>query len=707
MIQHPLQSVIRRLRGLVGTADLGASSDGQLLQRFLHERDESAFATLLERHGALVRGVCRYLLTDPADQDDAFQATFLLLVRKAASVRRVESLGPWLHRVACRVALTARRTAARRRTHERQVPSMTPTDPVAEVERHDWAPVLHEEVNRLPDKYRQAVVLCYLEGKSTAEAAELLHWPVGTVKVRLMRARELLHRRLVRRGLALTPVLLAAMFTPGAASAAVAPALFESTLKAAAAVAAGAAPATVAPAAAILVEGVAHAMFLNKVKLAAAAMLVVGVLGSGALWLGTRATVSAVPVTPIAEKAKPGQMTISKPDKNGMVTMFRPVVTQLAAGDPIKVALHWGLENGPIQGDFQNKTVFSSVTPRDATLSSMTISITGPDGKTARLKPEVRATKGVQRPMAFFHQPTYILTLSADSVKEHTGLVGTWADNQKAKLDAAGLYQIKIAGNIVRDKGEPIPFETGTIAMELNTRDIKTIAEVEKIARETLLKKGHKLFEGVDSVVENAEGVRLVKVRGNVPEPPPPPGGVIAVRGPQAYLEFFVPVKPDGSVGAISEVKKMGCIARGTMLDTADGLRPIEHVQIGDRIWGYDANSKKRVLTTVRVVQRLSADKTYVFGGTLRTSTEHPLFVNGAWKAAAEVKADDKLLTADLREVRAGEPKVVYETIDVFDLSVSGPHTFFAGGFLVHNKSLAWTPYLVDTWYHLWPPPAK
>jgi hypothetical protein len=160
---------------------------------------------------------------------------------------------------------------------------MTPTDPVAEASRNDWAPVLHEEVNRLPEKFRQAVVLCYLEGKSTAEAAELLRWPVGTVKVRLLRARERLQQRLARRGLALTPALVAVMFAPGAASAAVAQALFESTLQAAALVAAGAAPAAVAPAVATLVEGVAHAMFLNKlIKMAAAALLVAGVLGTGA-----------------------------------------------------------------------------------------------------------------------------------------------------------------------------------------------------------------------------------------------------------------------------------------------------------------------------------------------------------------------------------------------------------------------------------------
>src|SRR5204863_1564353 len=133
--------------------------------------------------------------------------------------------------------------------------------------------------------------------------------------------------------------------------------------------------------------------------------------------------------------------------------------TQLAAGDPIKIALHWAMKDGPIQGDPQNKTIFSSIVPRDATLNSMTITVSGPDGKVARLRPKVTAPRGLQ-PVGFYNQPTFILTLSAEGIKEQSGLNGPWADDQKANLDAAGVYSFKIAGNIVRDKGEPIPFET-------------------------------------------------------------------------------------------------------------------------------------------------------------------------------------------------------------------------------------------------------
>src|SRR5262249_36947182 len=160
-----------------------------------------------------------------------------------------------------------------------------------------------------------------------------------------------------------------------------------------------------------------------------------------------------------------------------------------------------------------------SVVPRDATLNSMTFSITGPDGKTVMLKPKVTAPKGVT-PVAFFNQPTFMLTLSSDGIEEQGGIKGAWADGQKAKLDAAGVYTIKIKGSIVRQKGEPIAFEAGPISMQLGTRDIKTLAQVETIAREALQKKGYKLNDGIQSLVENEDGARLVKIQGPAPMPP-------------------------------------------------------------------------------------------------------------------------------------------------------------------------------------------
>jgi RNA polymerase sigma factor (sigma-70 family) len=174
-----------------------SSGDGALLRRFLAEGDESAFEELVARHGPMVLGVCRRLLASPQDADDAFQATFLVLVRKAGRLRDPDRLGPWLYGVATRVAAKARARAARRR-HE----------PLVEVgslreSRADWLdlmPILDAELGRLPLRQRDVLVMCLLDGASVEEASRRLGCPVGTVKSRLARAREALRSRLTRRG---------------------------------------------------------------------------------------------------------------------------------------------------------------------------------------------------------------------------------------------------------------------------------------------------------------------------------------------------------------------------------------------------------------------------------------------------------------------------------------------------------------------------
>jgi len=189
-------------------------TDHELLEQFLESngtRAEDAFATLMRRHGPMVLAVCRHVLRQHHDAEDAFQATFLVLARKASSIRARNVLARWLHEVAYRIALRARATAAQRQSYEKRGTTRTldvTDDPTRAAD--DLRPVLHEEVRRLPEKYRTLVVLCYLEGKTNEEAARLLQWPIGTVKGRLYRARDLLRVRLRRRGIvfALTCLLM-------------------------------------------------------------------------------------------------------------------------------------------------------------------------------------------------------------------------------------------------------------------------------------------------------------------------------------------------------------------------------------------------------------------------------------------------------------------------------------------------------------------
>ena len=177
-------------------------SEWQLLERYLHHRDEVAFEALVARHGPMVQGVCRRMLANSTDADDAFQATFLVFVRKARQLGPSDAIGPWLYGVATRVALRARSEVARRR---RMQPITSEIGDAIDVrEGADWESneILDQELSRLPTKYRHPIVLCYLEGRTHEEAARQLKWPIGTVKGRLARARELLQARLTRRGVA-------------------------------------------------------------------------------------------------------------------------------------------------------------------------------------------------------------------------------------------------------------------------------------------------------------------------------------------------------------------------------------------------------------------------------------------------------------------------------------------------------------------------
>jgi RNA polymerase sigma factor (sigma-70 family) len=275
MATGQLHDVLHFLRQSVRPADVETLSDGDLLDCFVSRGDPSAFRALLLRHGGLVLGVCRRLLP-PADADDAFQATFLIFLRKARFLNRRHLVGNWLHGVAHRVALKARSLLARRRARERPLDPSQLTDTPADTTAADWRPVLDEEVRRLPAKFRAPVLLCYLEGRSNEEAARVLGWPSGTVKSRLARARDLLRRRLLRRGLALW-VGVAAVLTQETAPVVAAP-LRDGLLEAAARRAGGPALSTTAT---LLAEGVLRAMWMMRVKSLVAVLLLAGAVSLG------------------------------------------------------------------------------------------------------------------------------------------------------------------------------------------------------------------------------------------------------------------------------------------------------------------------------------------------------------------------------------------------------------------------------------------
>ncbi len=260
-----------------------AVSDAELLERFVTCRDEAAFAALIARHGPMVLSVCRRLLRHPQDAEDAFQATFLVLVRKAASIGKRELLGHWLYGVAMRVAVRARVMAAKQQTREtadmERIAEATPQP----AETKDVSAAITEEVQRLPAKYRIPIVLYYLEGRTSAEVAGSLSCPVGTIKTRLSRAREMLRKRLTRRGLAVTTEAFSTALLAEAPAASLPPALIDSSLKAAMSFAAGdgVAGGFVSAQAAALTQGVLHTMFVTKMKVVVAWVLALSLLIGG------------------------------------------------------------------------------------------------------------------------------------------------------------------------------------------------------------------------------------------------------------------------------------------------------------------------------------------------------------------------------------------------------------------------------------------
>lgn len=283
MANGTMHGVVRQLRRAALVGDDRRLTDGQLLERFLERRDESAFEAIVRRHGPMVLGVAGRLLRDAHDAEDVFQATFLVFFRKAASIRPRDRVGNWLYGVAYRTALKARTARARRAKHENHLREVSPSPSAEDAAWADLRPILDRELARLPDGYRAPVVLCDLEGQTKRSAARRLGIPEGTLSSRLARGRALLRTRLVRRGVTLSVGSLAALLSREAAAAGVPSSLVSLTVRATRVFTAGhAATGVISAQIAALMEGVLKAMMLNKLKTAAVWTLLVVLLGGAA-----------------------------------------------------------------------------------------------------------------------------------------------------------------------------------------------------------------------------------------------------------------------------------------------------------------------------------------------------------------------------------------------------------------------------------------
>jgi RNA polymerase sigma factor (sigma-70 family) len=313
MAASPLDQFVRQLTRDAFARGEGGPTNGELLGRFVERADEAAFAALVRRHGPMVLGVCRRVLQHVHDADDAFQATFLTLVHRAAALRQRDLVANWLYGVAYRTALEARTRRARRRTKERSLveiadPAPRPADGASELR-----PLLDRELSRLPAKYRMPLVLCYLEGQSRTHAARSLRIPEGTLSSRLATARKLLAARLGRRGLTICGAALAVALAEGAAPVAVPSDLSHATVRVAAGLAAGRVVLAGAVSAAVVTltrKGLV-AMSRKKVTIATTLVFAVALSGALAIWLAGTVRAGARDEAPAALKAKPTRIVVA------------------------------------------------------------------------------------------------------------------------------------------------------------------------------------------------------------------------------------------------------------------------------------------------------------------------------------------------------------------------------------------------------------
>ena len=287
MVGREQGTALRHFKLLFEVGTIGSLSDRQLLEQFQSragDAAEAAFAILVERHGPMVIRTCRSILQDEHAVEDAFQATFLVLVRRARSLWVRDSLGPWLFQVAVRGPLSASASSSLRRRRLEQRKASQTEIPVFDRNYGDLSPLIHQELARLPEQFRTAVVLCCLEGLSQQQAATPLGWPLGTLQSRLARGREQLRAKLTRRGIAPSAALLAALLSSESTHAALPAALASSTIRMAmhhASCKAGVAVATASPVL-LLTQGVLKTMVLQKLKGALALILAVAMTAAGA-----------------------------------------------------------------------------------------------------------------------------------------------------------------------------------------------------------------------------------------------------------------------------------------------------------------------------------------------------------------------------------------------------------------------------------------
>lgn len=475
MATTTISQVIQHVRKTEFLRDGAGVSDGELLGSFINDRDHTAFAVLLQRHGRMVWAVCRRLLDNHHDVEDAFQATFVVLVRKAASIKPRDMVGNWLHGVAYQTALKARAMSARRKMREKQVIEM----PESAASQHDpWndlQPILDQELNRLPAKYRAAIILCDLEGKTRKEAARQLNLPEGTVSGHLTRGRAMLARRIGRHGIVLSGPGLAVVLAENAGAAGIPAVVMASTKKLTSVIASGqaAAQGVLSAKVAALTEGVMKAMLFTKLRAALAVVLILGFVATGMTIFASRMAAGQDNKKPTAEK--PVEPAKPQKEKEESFTAWGKEVDGLQAG--------LGFRPGQKRAYHHGETVTLVVRVRNVSKEDVKFrylkeffmekppTVTGGEGKTIRLGGVVLFGRLVHIPVDVNLTPGKDMELHNLKIKlAPAGGSGDVTEVSPETLNGKGKFQIQYE-QLAAASIDPILSKLATGKLELEVKE--------------------------------------------------------------------------------------------------------------------------------------------------------------------------------------------------------------------------------------------
>jgi len=382
------------------------------------------------------------------------------------------------------------------------------------------------------------------------------------------------------------------------------------------------------------------------------------------------------PPPPFANKLDPlpplADQVVRKEGPNGLVTQARLLLKQITPGDGVRLMLGWDTI-GQRKLDGEHPLGRQQV-DWDATFASFKVLIRPADGPWRVLEAGPGAGKSPRLPLHF--RSAVVLRLADTGLHPPDAEPHRWTEPAARLLAGPGKHRLKLMGRLALEQGA-VPFEMAEVELQVaeQSKALLPVAEIEAIAgkhvaQQLQLKEAPRPRK---ATVEDVAGHRVVRFS--------------VASGGRYDVDFVeVVVAPGGEVLAHSRKKVFTCIARGTLLETTRGRRPIEQIRAGDKVWGYDTARGRRVLTTVRHAYAGQATRLVRLTPELRTTPAHPVFTGGSWVEAGEISAGAPLLRFDLQAASAG-PQPLAERVTVIDLSVDWPHNFFAGGILVHNKA--------------------